>query len=81
MDACGCCPHAQKAKDGRNALHWASRNGCASVVKWLVEDKGISPDVETHDGTVPLHWASWQVIPGPLPDRADRQAEEARRSP
>jgi ankyrin repeat protein len=29
----------RQAKDGRNALHWAARNGHNHVVEWLVKDQ------------------------------------------
>ena len=62
VDTCGGEVDARVVKgrrDGRNALHWAARNGHTHVCKWLVS-RGVGVDAPTKDGTTALHWTVWQ---------------------
>ena len=63
IDECGMDPRAlvgPNAKQSRSPLHWAARNGCFEIVKWLVQVKGVFVDAPTTDGTTPLHYAVWK---------------------
>ena len=43
---------------GRSALHWASRNGHADTVKYLIA-RGADVSLRTPDGTTAVMWAMW----------------------
>ena len=53
----GSHPDGYKNKDGWTALIWASCNGHAEVVKFLLSN-GANPDVQGYDGWSALLWAS-----------------------
>ena len=46
--------------DGRNAMHWAARNGQTEICEWLWGSHGVDVNHPTKDGTTPFHWAVWQ---------------------
>ena len=46
--------------DGRNAMHWAARNGRTEICEWLWGSHGVDVNRPTKDGTTPFHWAVWQ---------------------
>jgi len=58
-DELGINPSYAERKKGRAAIHWASRNGCTKIIKWLVENKSIDKDCEMSDGTTPFMRACW----------------------
>ena len=46
-------------RDGKTPLHWAARNGRVAVVRMLIEDYGVPPDIPSADGSTPLHLACY----------------------
>jgi len=55
LDAsCTCAKELKRRKDGRNALHWAARNGQLGTVEYLIEQCRFQIDAETFDGTTPI---------------------------
>ncbi|KAF4673172.1 hypothetical protein FOL47_010881 [Perkinsus chesapeaki] len=50
-------------KSGRNALHWAARNGRDGMVDWLLDACHLPVDSDTKDGTTPLQLACWGGFP------------------
>ena len=51
---------SEQLRDGRNAMHWAARNGKTEVCEWLWGSHGVDVNHPTKDGTTPFHWAVWQ---------------------
>ncbi len=52
-------PANQQTDQGRTPLHWAARNGHASVIEVLAEQDGISGEVVNMFGQTPLHLAAY----------------------
>ena len=42
---------------GHSALHWAAAKGHVAVVKWLVEEQNVNPNVRNNGDGTPLHAA------------------------
>eukprot|EP00587_Corethron_hystrix_P004023 CAMPEP_0113303472 /NCGR_PEP_ID=MMETSP0010_2-20120614/3878_1 /TAXON_ID=216773 ORGANISM="Corethron hystrix, Strain 308" /NCGR_SAMPLE_ID=MMETSP0010_2 /ASSEMBLY_ACC=CAM_ASM_000155 /LENGTH=419 /DNA_ID=CAMNT_0000157483 /DNA_START=765 /DNA_END=2025 /DNA_ORIENTATION=- /assembly_acc=CAM_ASM_000155 len=53
-------PKKLRRRDGRTSLHWSSRNGRISVLRYLLLQRPL-PDVnvQTGDGTTPIHLAAY----------------------
>ena len=60
VDECGMDPrHAFVERRGRTGqpLHWAARNNCIDICKWLILEKDCDVNCCTDNGTVPLHFS------------------------
>jgi ankyrin repeat protein len=51
---CLCREQLSRRRDGRNALHWAARNGRGDMIKFLVTQAGFEVDQAAFDGTTAL---------------------------
>lgn len=49
-----------RRKQQRGPVHWASRNGHLHIIQWLVNEKQVSINQGTDNGTTALHFAIWQ---------------------
>jgi ankyrin repeat protein len=47
-----------RAKDGMTSLHAASQMNRLEVLKWMVEEQNVDPNLRDGDGATPLHFAA-----------------------
>ncbi len=52
------CEIEIEAESGRTPLHCAAENGYLGIVKYLIEEKGVNPNVKDISGLTPLHFAA-----------------------
>jgi len=53
----GCCDINGRDFGGHTPLSWAARNGHEDMVKFLLEQKGVKPEISNNHGLTPLSYA------------------------
>ena len=52
------CDASKVDSEGRIALHYASRNGCTDIMRFLIEEKSCNVNSPDQSGVTPLHQAA-----------------------